>query len=100
MKQMKQSVIVNEFINSMSIFNKEFHAALDEAINREVKCHTMPLKGWHKVTLKQGQFPSNVAYEMRCWAKEHCIGEHYMSGKLWVFELEKDAIMFSLRYAG
>ena len=54
--------------------------------------------GWHKV--RRSPFVSNKeAVDIKSWIDKNCQEHVHSRGYTWIFESEKDALMFSLRWA-
>lgn len=53
--------------------------------------------GWHKVV--RTPFVSNKeAVDIKYWIEENCKGYVHSRGYTWIFESEKDALLFSLKW--
>lgn len=49
--------------------------------------------GWYYVQAR----PSR--YDILTWVNENCVGDHTRHEQEWMFELEQDAVLFTLRWA-
>ena len=76
----------------------EAAAAMAREIDREVLWGMLKGIGWTRVMLdrlRDNKHAIDIAY----WLEENCQGAYERNGKDFIFEKEKDASMFILRWA-
>lgn len=71
---------------------------LQEEIDWEIMCSLMKDIGWTHVETTWDMQSIEGAYELKEWCKKHLKGHHKGRGRNWLFELEKDAIIFALKW--
>lgn len=87
---MARSDLVNEITDELS-------RELANEIDREILWGFLEADGWTKVTISR--FTDNYhAVDIRYWIEEYTKGRHLSSGVKFLFEDEKDATMFILRW--
>lgn len=71
---------------------------LAQEIDNELLADIYVAYGWTKV---ENQFYYNAkhAVDISYWIANHCQGKATRIGRHWLFELEKDATMYILRWA-
>lgn len=52
--------------------------------------------GWHRV--KASPMTWEEGRDIDQWVKDHTIGKHYAAGLVWVFEDQRDAVNFTLKW--
>lgn len=77
---------------------KELAKILQEEIDWEVTCNIMTQHGWTKITTSWDVKSLEESYEIKSWCEAHLKGHRKARGKIWLFELEKDASMFAIRW--
>lgn len=65
-------------------------------MDRHILADVMMRFGWQSVTVDPWQHASTK--DIEAWVQAHCGGQHIRTGNSWVFEEEKDATMFALRW--
>lgn len=55
--------------------------------------------GWTKITTSWDIMTLEEMYDLKEWCKTNLKGQRKGRGKTWLFELEKDASIFALRWA-
>lgn len=77
----------------------EMSKALQEEIDWGILCDFMKEMGWTKIEMT---WPKNMhegqAHEIKEWCNNNLKGHYKGKGKTWLFEEEKDATMFVLRW--
>lgn len=72
---------------------------LQEEIDWEVLCSFLKEVGWSEVKLEWPRMTESLAHEIKEWSKANLKGHYKGRGRTWIFEKEKDASMFILRWA-
>ena len=74
---------------------------IQEEIDWEVMCELMTEIGWHKIQMpvSWSSMTSEFQYEVKHWTSNNMKGNYKARGRTWLFEKEKDAILFSLRWS-
>lgn len=75
-------------------FEIECAKLLQEEIDWEILSDILVECGWIKVDISPEQIPTIV----ETWVKGNVQGKYKVRGPTWVFESEKDAMMFILRW--
>jgi hypothetical protein len=70
---------------------------LAREIDREILWGMLQGIGWRRYMLDKLQ-DNNHAIDITCWLKTNCQGSYYRNGRDFLFESEKDATMFILRW--
>lgn len=78
---------------------KQVAKALQEEIDWEITCDLMKQCGWTVVKTSWNSKSIEEAYELREWCDKHLTGHRKGRGDTWLFEKEKDASMFIMRWA-
>jgi len=75
--------------------------SLKEEIDWTVMNDMLKEVGWIEVTIGApwSDMTNKFISEIRNWCNLNISGHHRARGRTWLFENEKDAIMFSLRWA-
>lgn len=71
---------------------------LQEEIDWGIICDMLKEIGWVKIETSWGVKSLEDAYDLKEWCLKNIKGNYKARGKIWLFEKEKDAIMFSLRW--
>lgn len=77
----------------------EMSKILQEEIDWEIMCQIMKEIGWTEITTSWDIKSLEETYEIKEWCEMNLKGHRKGRGKTWLFELEKDASMFALRWA-
>ena len=81
-------------------YEKEISKVLQEEIDWEVMIDIMTEIGWTKIEMKwPHQMSARDAHEVKEWCRANLKGNYQGRQRIWLFELEKDASMFALRWA-
>lgn len=72
---------------------------LQEEIDWEVMCSVMQEVGWTKIETTWDSKSLEEMYEIKSWCESNLKGQRKGRGRTWLFELEKDATMFLLRWS-
>lgn len=74
---------------------------LQEEIDWKVLCDLLIETGWTKVSIKwiYTSINSSKAHIISQWCKNNLIGHYKGRGDTWLFEHEKDAILFTLKWS-
>lgn len=70
--------------------------ALAKEIDFEVLSSALIESGWSKVVLSPMTWEDGYAVDL--WIVDNCKGRHMNMGLVWIFEDEKDASWFKLRW--
>lgn len=70
---------------------------LSDAIDFEVIVDILTSCGWTKLKVKYMP-PHQSWHKVKEWADQNCQGDYQEHSGTWLFELEKDANWFSLRW--
>lgn len=71
---------------------------IQEEIDWGVLCSIYEEIGWTIIHIDWDKKPLDEAYEIKVWCKDNLKGHYQSRGKTWMFELEKDASMFIMRW--
>lgn len=72
---------------------------IQEEIDWEIMCDMMKSIGWTTVKLKWPRMTESLAHEIKEWCRTNLTGIYRARGRTWMFSKEKDAVLFSLRWA-
>ena len=73
---------------------------IQEEIDWEVMCELMQISGWTQITVNWPiRMSESDAHEIKEWCRDNLKGLYKGRGKDWLFMEEKDAVLFSLRWA-
>ena len=79
---------------------EEVAKALQEEIDWEVMIDIMTEMGWTKIEMDWPVRTSETTlHEVKEWCRSNLQGNYNGRGGIWLFELEKDASMFVLRWS-
>lgn len=82
------------------VIEGELAKTLQEEIDWEIMCDMMVTLGYTKVEMKWSEMMNEVeAHMIKEWCRENLQGHYQGRGKIWMFEKEKDASMFILRWS-
>ena len=70
---------------------------LSEILGWNIQLAALKDMSWHTFTCEK--WDTSAWAEMTIWAKEHCNSDYKVRQNVWVFEDEKDYIMFKLRWS-
>jgi hypothetical protein len=90
-KAMTPPDIQEEIANKMA---KE----LQEEIDWEILAEMLKECGWTEIKLTWSDMTASRAHEIKEWCRSNLKGHYKGRGRTWMFELEKDASMFILRW--
>ena len=76
---------------------KEFSKILQEEIDWEVMVDILTEIGWTKIELPNKFLPVS-GIELHKWREQNLTGNWKAHGGTWLFEKEKDAVVFALRW--
>lgn len=79
------------------IIQEEIDAEILEEIDAEILFEMHALSGWHRVRLDEYRSREH-SVDILHWAEEHCTGKYDHRGTTWVFESDRDAAQFLLRW--
>lgn len=68
-------------------------------IDFEIIAGMLVTMGWTKIETQLSLYPPDDAYEIRKWVNDNVLGHYKCRGNIWLFEKEKDALLFSLKHA-
>ena len=77
----------------------EMSRQIQEEIDWEIICQLMKEVGWTEITTSWDMRSLEEMYELKTWCETNLKGHRKGRGKTWLFELEKDATIFALRWA-
>lgn len=87
----------------LDLFENKLSDALSSELRREIDFEilfeVLKNSGWTQVKIDCST-DNNHAIDIQDWVKQTCIGATKNNGPYWVFALEKDAILFLLRWGG
>jgi len=84
----------------MTIIKQDLAKTLQEETDWEIMCDMMIKLGYTKVEIKwPARMHETQIYEIKKWCRENLQGNHQGRGSIWMFEKEKDASMFILRWS-
>ena len=72
---------------------------MQEDIDWGVLCELLKEVDWVKVDLEWPRMTESLAHEIKEWCRANLKGHYKARGRTWIFEKEKDASMFILRWA-
>lgn len=72
---------------------------LQEEIDWKVLCDLLIETGWTKVSVNWIRINSSKAHTISQWCKKNLFGHYKGRGDTWLFEYEKDAILFTLKWS-
>lgn len=75
-------------------FDKELYKTLQKEIDWDIECRLLIESGWTKVKISQ-----DGMYIVEKWVEENIQGKYKFHRTTWLFESEKDATMFILRWS-
>ena len=79
---------------------EEIAKVLQEEIDWEVMIDILVEAGWTKIEMDwPARMAEQDAHEIKEWCRNNLQGNYQGRAKIWLFELEKDASMFILRWA-
>ena len=79
-------------------YEKRMAKEIADEIDFEIILGILEQSGWTKVV--RGPFVSNKQEaDIRCWIDEHATGQVHSRSQYWLFENQKDAMMFILRWS-
>ena len=79
---------------------EEMAKILQEEIDWEVMIDIMTEMGWTKIEMTwPHQMSAQDAHEVKEWCRANLKGNYNGRQRIWLFELEKDASMFVLRWS-
>lgn len=79
---------------------EEVAKILQEEIDWEIMQDIMVRVGWTKIEMDWPARTSETAlHEIKEWCRANLQGHYNGRAKIWLFEKEKDAVMFSLRWS-
>lgn len=73
-------------------------AELQKEIDAEVLYSMLETSGWTSVQLTRFKDRYH-SVDVSEWANDNCVGKFYHSSTRYIFENEKDAIMFTLKWS-
>lgn len=83
-----------------SELEKEITKTLQEEIDWEVMIDILTEIGWTKIEMDwSARIPESTAQEVKEWCRQNLKGNYKGRGRQWLFEKEKDATMFVLRWS-
>ena len=86
-------------LKSVKDFEDEAARVLQEEIDWEILCEVMTENGWTRITTSWDTKSLEEMYDIKTWCENNLKGHRRGRGKDWLFELEKDASIFALRWA-
>ncbi len=72
---------------------------LQEEIDWEVLCKTLKELDWVQIKIDWPRMTAITAHEIKEWCRANLKGAYHGRGRTWIFSEEKDAMLFSLRWA-
>ncbi len=71
---------------------------IQEEIDWEIMCDMFKSVGWTEIKLTWPEMTASRAHEIKEWSRQHLKGHYKGRGRTWIFELEKDATLFILKW--
>ncbi len=71
---------------------------IQEEIDWEILCDMFKSAGWTEIKLTWSDMTERRAHEIKEWSRQHLKGHYKARGRTWIFELEKDATLFILKW--
>jgi|694.fasta_scaffold03834_25 hypothetical protein len=72
---------------------------MQEEIDWGIMCDLLKEVGWVKIQTTWSTQSLEDAYDLKNWCRSNLYGNYKGRGKIWLFEKEKDAIMFALKWS-
>lgn len=89
-------MVLDMEVDSALVEELASHIAQD--IEWEIMSRSLVLSGWHKVDLEETTYPLNDIEQVKVWVEANVTGNYQTRSNRWVFENEKDATLFRLRW--
>ena len=78
----------------------ELAKTLQEEIDWEILSDMLKVSGWTGIEVRwPSRMSESDAHEIKEWCKANLTGNYKGRGSSWIFQHEKDAVLFSLRWA-
>lgn len=78
----------------------ELARTIQEEIDWEIMCDMMVKLGYTKIEMKwPDRIDEVIAHNIKEWCRENLQGHYQGRKNIWLFADEKDAVLFSLRWA-
>lgn len=71
---------------------------ISEEVDWKIICYTLTEVGWIKIKTSWSCLSVEDAYNLKEWCAANIKGHYKARGNTWLFEREKDATMFILRW--
>ncbi len=90
---MSSTLLEDEILDQLS-------EQLQEEIDWEILCEILKLGGWREIQLPASWSSMTAEYQhaVKEWCRANLKGHYKARGRKWLFEKEKDASMFILRW--
>jgi len=72
---------------------------LQEEIDWDIMCSILTDIGWYKVETSKAYMPDEDSSMIKEWCDKNLRGTYKALGKTWIFEQEKDAMWFALKWS-
>lgn len=97
---MKKKRLLTDKTNGLEDeFSAEMSRQIQEEIDWEILCELMKMSGWTQIKTSWEMKSLEEMYELKTWCESSLKGHRKGRGNTWLFELEKDAAKFALRWA-
>ncbi len=80
-------------------YAKETAKLMQEEIDWKVLCDFLVEQGWTKVYIKWGNMSASQSHYIKEWCSHTLMGHYKCRSNTWLFENEKDAIIFTLKWS-
>ena len=77
---------------------KKMQEEIDDLTLWALECASLKEQGWTRVILSYPNSNKN-AVDIMCWLEDNCKESHERNGRDFMFESEKDAVNFILRWS-
>lgn len=78
---------------------KEVAKLMQEEIDWRVLCDLLVEQGWTKVHINWSSISASKSHYIKEWCKNTLTGHYKGRSDTWLFENEKDAIIFTLKWS-
>lgn len=94
----KKQLLTDKITDLEDKLSAEMSRQLQQDIDWQVLSQLLREVGWTQITTSWDMMSLEESYELKIWCEANLKGHRHGRGKIWLFELEKDASMFALRW--
>ena len=94
----KKQLLTDKITDLEDKLSAEMSRQLQQDIDWQVLSQLLREVGWTQITTSWDMMSLEESYELKTWCEANLKGHRHSRGKIWLFELEKDASMFALRW--